>query len=152
MEKSPYSRTETKAFSEFMATRFEGAASLSFVLNLRQSKKLVDNGIVLTAAVARLVTLHFERAINQKFYGKRFRRFQQKMPLVISLHQIPHLHLHIQVAVPEHCSPLKVKCFCETFAVRNPWCDPFPYGKKTRSELGAAIYNFRFGADTIIAF
>jgi hypothetical protein len=152
MEKSPYSRTETKAFSEFMATRFEGAASLSFVLNLRQSKKLIDDDIYLNEAVARSVALHFERAINQKFYGKRFRRFQQKMPLVMSIHQIPYLHLHIQVAVPEHSSPLKVKSFCETFAIRNSWCDPFPYGKKTRSELGAAIYNSRFGADTIIAF
>ena len=138
--------------AEYQASRFEGLRTLNFVFNLRQSKAPDDRNIFLRADKATELARVFRRKLNQQLFGNRFRRFRLELPVTISLHLIPHLHLHGHIGLAHDVSALRVRLICQTFAIKNPWIDPFPYVREAETNIGTERYNSRFGADTLVVF
>jgi hypothetical protein len=138
--------------AEYQASRFVGLRTLNFVFNLRQSQAPDDRDNVLRAEKATELGRVFRRKLNQQLFGNRFRRFGIELPVTICLHSIPHLHLHGHIGL-DHCvSELRVRTICQSFALKNPWVDPFPYIRETETGIGTERYNSRFGADSLIVF
>ena len=62
------------------------------------------------------------------------------------------MHLHGHIGLKDGVSELRVRSFCQTFALKHPWIDEYPYIQQTESEIGTEIYNSRFGADSLVVF
>ena len=147
-----YSPKETLAMAEFQASRFAGIRTLNFVYNLRKSRRVEDSDILLGSNKAAAIARLFRGKLNQQLFGNRYRRFGQELPVTIYLHTCPNMHLHGHIGLKDGVSELRVRSFCQTFALKHPWIDGNPYIQQTESEIGTEIYNSRFGADSLVVF
>lgn len=144
-----YSSSIREEWFRFLSNRFQGMNSLNVVLNLRQSTTLADYEVPLNRNRAEAIGRLFRNSMNKHFFGNKRRRFDIEIPFVFAVQEEPHWHIHAQIGLIEGMSKLKARTFCETFALKNPWIDRYPYVRVTRSDLGTQTYNSRFGLDTV---
>jgi len=144
-----YSAPVRNEWHKFLSNRFEGVQSLNIVLNLRASQTLHDHNVPLNRSRAEAIGRLFRNSANRHFFGNKRRRFEIEIPCVFAVQEEPHWHLHFQIGLIDGVSELKMRCFCETFAIKNPWVDRTHYKEMTRSDIGTQIYNSRFGLDTV---
>lgn len=169
IETDRYRRTDAIQFTNYLASRFESKRSLNVVFNLKPfvaddvppasvsavplSQTFRQRTLVaMNESIATEIARHFKNALNQRLYGNRYRRFSVETPMTIALHTTPHFHLHAHIAADDEFSYLKIRTFCETFALSNRFIDASPYIDATRSDKATEIYNARLSPDSVIVF
>ena len=147
-----YTRSQSLAFNHFLASRFVEDQSLNVVFRLKSA--IVENAtlINMNEQIATSIARHFRNSLHQNLFGNRYRRFRHEIALTVALHTEPYFHLHAHIAADTDIMKLKIRCFCETFAIKNRFMIPFPHVAETQSEVATEIYNARFGPDSVILF
>jgi hypothetical protein len=168
-ETDRYRINDAIQFKHFLASRFENKRSLNVVFNLKpfvaDAQKLASDSVTpfsyafhqrtlvtMNDSIAKEIAQHFKNALNQRLYGNRYRRFNVETPMTIALHKNPHFHLHVHIAADDDFSYLKIRTFCETFAIKNRFISANFYVAATQSDIATEIYNARFGPESMIIF
>ena len=105
----------------------------------------------------------FRNSLSRFYYGNEARTKKRFAAVVIHIHKKKKTdtgsfwHLHIIAEVPEEFSFQSVKDFTNLFVIRNfPVVKPrerdICYFELTRNVIGAAIYDGKYGSDSIYVF
>ena len=138
---------------KFLASNFDQDRSINAVLNLRRS--YLDGNFhqrKVSKQDAEMVARNLQQRLNQRFGGNKFRRFNVSIPMVISIHDCPHLHLHVLVECPENVPLIQMRKFIGEFANHHQMVDDRAYAEAAKSIDGSMIYNAKFDNDRIIIF